>query len=139
MTFGLKAICFAEVALLGIAFGVAAGSGVTLLAEEQLGSPRPGSPWFVFWPCLGIVLGVVAMSQWLRNTIGRSRERLTNDEYAAMLLRLGLAKKLSHGLVAGASNASGTNYLDEPAQEVARDYAIRLAGFFKRHRDKQPR
>jgi hypothetical protein len=139
MTLDLKARCFVELTLFGVFFGGAAGSAVSGIAKDQLGFPQPSSFWFAFWPLLGVLLGIVVMSQWLKARIRKSRERLANDDYAATLVRLGIASGATHRLTAGPANSAGTNYYDRPVSEVGRDYALRLHDLYAQHRDKLPK
>jgi LSD1 subclass zinc finger protein len=137
MTWELKVRCFVEVAFLGVFVGLACGAAVSELGKEKLGVPLPGSVWFVFWPLLGALMGVVAMSYWLKADIRRSRKRLVDEEYVETLVRFGIVSSSPGHLRPEPTVRCPTDY-DRDVREIAREQLLRLHGFADKHRNKLP-
>lgn len=138
MTWWLKLRCFGEVTLVGSFFGAAAGSAVFEIVLDQLGPSRLSNDCAGFALILGIAVGIGVMSQWLRSRIRKSRERLSDESYAAMLLHFGIARGTVHRMSPGPARSAGNNYADTPVSEAVRDYAASLRDFCEKHRAKLP-
>lgn len=138
MTWSLKFRCFGEVTLVGAFFGAAVGSAGITMAQDRIGLAGPSGVWAALSLFFGAALGITVMSQRLKSRIRKSRERLKDEDYAAMLLDLGIASGTVPRLSAGPANRSGTNYGDRLVSEVARDYAYSLCDFYDQVRKKSP-
>lgn len=138
MTWWLKLRCYAEVTLVGSFFGAATGSAVFEIGLAQFRPSRLSNDWAGFALILGIAVGIGVTSQWLRSAIRKSRERLSDESYAATLLNFRIARGTVRNLSPGPARSAGNNYADTPVTEAVRDYAASIRAFYEKKRVKLP-